>query len=58
MAMNPKLKVMFVDANAFDAETEAAIEAAVKDKDYQLFEEVVEGETGIVLEDGTIKEKE
>ena len=55
MAMNPELKVMFVDANAFDEETEAAIEAAVKDKDFQLFEEVVEGETGIVLEDGTVK---
>jgi len=58
MAMNPKLKVMFVDANAFDDETEAAIEAAVKDGDYQLFSEVVDdtSETGIHLVDGTIKE--
>jgi chromosome segregation ATPase len=58
MAMNPQLKVMFVEANAFDEETEAAIEAAVKDKDYQLFEEVVddESETGIHLVDGTVKE--
>jgi recombinational DNA repair ATPase RecF len=56
MAMNPKLKVMFVDSNAFDEETEAAIEAAVKDKDYQLFSEVVDddSETGIHLVDGTI----
>ena len=57
IAMNPKLKVMFVDANAFDEETEAAIEAAVKDKDFQLFEEVVDdtSETGIHLVDGTIE---
>ncbi|MBE3036994.1 MAG: AAA family ATPase [Candidatus Atribacteria bacterium] len=57
MALNPKLRVMFVDANAFDEETEAAIEAAVKDKDYQLFEEVVDddSETGIHLVDGTIE---
>lgn len=59
MAMNPELKVMFVDANSFDEETEAAIEKAVKDADYQLFEEVVdsESETGIMLVDGTVKEK-
>ena len=57
MAMNPKLRVMFVDANAFDEETEAAIEAAVKDKDYQLFAEVVDdtSETGIHLVDGTVE---
>jgi DNA repair exonuclease SbcCD ATPase subunit len=60
MAMNPKLKVMFVDSNAFDEETEAAIEAAVKDKDYQLFSEVVDddSETGIHLVDGTIEEQQ
>lgn len=58
MKMNPKLRVMFVDANALDEETEAAIEAAVKDGDYQLFEEVVDdtSETGIHLEDGTVKD--
>jgi DNA repair exonuclease SbcCD ATPase subunit len=58
MAMNPKLKVMFVDGNSFDEETENAIEAAVKDADYQLFEEVVDDttETGIMLVDGTLKE--
>jgi hypothetical protein len=58
MAMNPKLKVMFVEGHHFDEETEAAIEAAVKDRDYQLFEEVVDdqSETGIHLEDGTVKE--
>ncbi|MCJ7828944.1 MAG: AAA family ATPase [Dehalococcoidia bacterium] len=57
MAMNPTLRVMFVDGNAFDEETEAAIEAAVKDGDYQLFEEVVDdtSETGIHLVDGTVK---
>jgi hypothetical protein len=37
MAKNPELKVMFVDSNAFDEDTEAAIEKAVKDQDYQLF---------------------
>jgi DNA repair exonuclease SbcCD ATPase subunit len=58
MAMDPKLKVMFVDGNSFDEETENAIEAAVKDADYQLFEEVVDDttETGIMLVDGTLKE--
>lgn len=58
MAMNPTLKVMFVDGNSFDEETEKAIETAVKDADYQLFEEVVDDttETGIMLVDGTLKE--
>jgi hypothetical protein len=57
MALNPTLRVMFVDGNSFDDETEAAIEAAVKDKDYQLFEEVVDdtSETGIHLVDGTVR---
>ena len=56
MHLNPKLKVMFVEGHHFDAETQAGIEAAVADKDFQLFEEVVEGETGIHLVDGTVKE--
>ncbi|MCJ7497780.1 MAG: AAA family ATPase [candidate division Zixibacteria bacterium] len=58
MALNPKLRVMFVDGNAFDDETEAAIETAVRDGDYQLFEEVVDdtSETGIHLVDGTVEE--
>ena len=56
MALNPTIKVMFVEGHHFDEETQAGIEAAVEDKDFQLFEEVIEGETGIVLEDGTLKE--
>jgi DNA repair exonuclease SbcCD ATPase subunit len=58
IAMNPNLRVMFVDGNSFDEATEKAIESAVKDADYQLFEEVVDDttETGIMLVDGTLKE--
>ena len=56
MAKNPELKVMFIDANACDKETEEAIEKAVKDADFQVFCEEIDGESGIYLVDGTVKE--
>ena len=58
MKQNPKLKVMFIEGDHFDSDTEAAIEEAVKGADYQLFSEVVDdtSETGIHLVDGTLKE--
>ena len=58
MAMNPGVKVMFIEGHHLDKETQAALEKAVKDADFQLWEEVVddESETGIRLEDGTVKE--
>ena len=57
MEINPGLRVMFVEGHHFDSDTEAAIEKAVKDADYQLFSEVVDdtSETGIHLVDGTVK---
>jgi len=59
IALNPNLRVMFIEGNHLDSDTEAAIEAAVKDADYQLFSEVIddESETGIYLVDGTIPQK-
>jgi DNA repair exonuclease SbcCD ATPase subunit len=58
MAKNPDLKVMFAEGDKFDKETEKAVEAAVKDADFQLFCEVVDEETesGIYLIDGTVRE--
>jgi hypothetical protein len=58
MAMNPKLRVMFVrDGSCLDSERMAAIEKAANDNDFQFWIERVDesGKTGFIIEDGTAR---
>lgn len=58
MALNPKLKVIRMNGNDCDSKTLKAIEKVAKDNDYQVWIEKIDesGKTGIVIEDGQIKE--
>ena len=57
MALNPKLRVLRIDGNCLDSETQAILSKIVKDNNYQLWEEKTDesGKVGIVIEDGMIK---
>jgi len=61
MAMNPKLRVMFVrDGSALDSKRMNALSKMATDQNFQLWVEKVDesGTIGIVIEDGRIKGKE
>lgn len=59
MALNPELKVICIrDASLLDSSSTAALHAMAAEHGYQLFLEVVgEGEVGIIIEDGMVKER-
>jgi DNA repair exonuclease SbcCD ATPase subunit len=57
MAMNPKLKVLRItDGSLLDSNSMKIIEEMAKDKDYQVWIEMVDesGKIGIVIEDGAV----
>jgi hypothetical protein len=59
MAMNPKLRVMFVrDGSALDSKRMAALTEMAASQDFQLWVEKVDesGSVGIVIEDGRVKD--
>lgn len=60
MAMNPKLRVMIIDGNAFDDDNLAQIKSIAQEKNYQLWIEMVrgDGKPCIEIEDGMIKESD
>ena len=60
LAMNPKLKTVFVKANDLDEENLALLEQMIIDKDYQALIELADtsSKIGIIIEDGRIKKKE
>jgi len=58
MALNTELRVLrFNDGNQLDSKHLAIIKKMAKDKDYQIWMEVVDesGKVGIVIEDGAVK---
>jgi len=58
MALNSELRVLrFNDGNQLDSKHLAIIKKMAKEKDYQIWMEVVDesGKVGIVIEDGTVK---
>jgi len=58
MAMNPKLRVMFVrDGSALDSKRMTALSEMATTQDFQLWVEKVDesGDVGIVIEDGCVK---
>lgn len=57
MAMNPKLRVILIREGAFfDTNNLKLIAEMAKENDYQVWiERVGDGETGIIIEDGTVK---
>jgi len=61
MAINPKLKVIRItDGSLLDADALGIIESMAKEKDYQVWIEIVDdtGELGFCIEDGHIKGEE
>lgn len=59
MALNPKLKVIrILDGSLLDSMNMKLIQEMVKEKDYQVWVEVVDesGKVGVVIEDGMVKE--
>lgn len=59
MALNPKLRVIrILDGSLLDSENIALIREMAKEKDYQVWVEVVDesGNMGIVIEDGQVKQ--
>jgi hypothetical protein len=60
MAQNPKLKVILIrDGAFFDKKNFALVQEIAKEKGYQLWIERVDtGETGIIIEDGTVKSRQ
>ena len=60
MAINPKLRVLRIqDGSLLDKESMKIIEKLAKDKDYQVWIEVVDdtGKVGVYIEDGEIAKK-
>jgi hypothetical protein len=58
MALNPELRVIRItNASLLDSNSMAIIEEMARDKDYQVWVELVDetGKIGIVIEDGTVK---
>lgn len=59
MALNPQLRVIRItDGSLLDSESLAIVNEMVKEKDFQVWTEMVDetGELGIVIEDGMVKE--
>jgi ABC-type histidine transport system ATPase subunit len=59
MALNPQLKVIHIkNGSLLDSENMQIIEDMAKDKDYQVWIEVVDesGKVGIYIEDGEVKQ--
>ena len=59
MALNPKLRVIRItDGSLLDSENMAIIEEMARDKDFQVWIEVVDesGKVGVVIEDGQVVE--
>lgn len=59
MAMNPKLKVMFIrDGSSLDSTRMAMISDLAREHDYQIWIERVDetGDVGFIIEDGTARE--
>jgi DNA repair exonuclease SbcCD ATPase subunit len=55
MAENPKLRVILMKGNDLDEDSLKAISKLADEKDYMVWIERIEGEGGIVIEDGSIK---
>lgn len=58
MAQNPELRIMYIkDGSLLDKDSLSVLESLAKDRDYQVWVEVVDenAETGIIIEDGTVK---
>jgi hypothetical protein len=56
MAQNPELKVILMSGNDLDEDSLAVISKMTKDKGFQVWVERIEGEGGIVIEDGMVKQ--
>jgi DNA repair exonuclease SbcCD ATPase subunit len=55
MAQNPELKVILMSGNALDDDNLAVIDKRTKGRGFQVWVERIEGEGGIVIEDGMVK---
>lgn len=58
MTLNPELRVVIIkDGSLLDSESMAIINEMAKDKDYQIWVEVVDesGDVGVVIEDGRVR---
>jgi DNA repair exonuclease SbcCD ATPase subunit len=56
MAENPELRVILMNGNDLDSDSLKVISEMTADKDYQVWIERIEGEGGIVIEDGMVKQ--
>jgi DNA repair exonuclease SbcCD ATPase subunit len=56
MAQNPELKVILMNGNDLDEDSLKVISKMTKKKGYQIWIERIEGEGGIVIEDGMVKQ--
>lgn len=56
MAQNPELRVILMKGNDLDEDSLKVVSKMAEDKDYMLWIERIEGEGGIVIEDGSVKE--
>ena len=56
MAQNPELKVILMNGNDLDEDSLKVISKMTKDKGFQVWIERIEGEGGIVIEDGMVKQ--
>jgi hypothetical protein len=55
MAENPELRVILMNGNDLDSDSLKVIEEMTAEKDFQVWVERIEGEGGIVIEDGMVK---
>ena len=55
MALNPELRVILMKGNDLDEDSLKLVSKMAKDKDYMVWIERIEGEGGIVIEDGSVK---
>ena len=55
MAENPELRVIKMKGNDLDEDSLKVVSKMAKDKDFQVWIERIEGEGGIIIEDGSIK---
>ena len=57
MRMNPKLKVLLVDANGLDSDTLATVAGLAEREGFQVWAEKMDesGEVGVYIEDGTVR---
>ncbi len=55
MAENPELRVIKMKGNDLDEDSLKVVAKMAKDKDFQVWIERIEGEGGIIIEDGSVK---